>query len=568
MASYPNVNAANKYARDVVAGKIPACKWVRLACGRHLDDLKASEKRAYRFKFDRDAGERAAKFIQLLPHTKGKWARQGLRIKLEPWQLFIVCCLFGWKHKKTGRRRFREAYIEVPRKNGKSVIAAGIGLYMFIADREYGAEVYCGATTEKQAWEVFRPAKIMLQKTPELVEAAGIQINAKTLAKPDDGSRFEPVIGDPGDGSSPNCALIDEYHEHYSDNQYETMQTGMGAREQPLILAITTAGFNIAGPCFEKRKQVQQMLEKAPANDELFGLIYTLDVEDDWRDLKVLRKANPNYGVSVDDEFLAKQLADAIRYPAKQNAFKTKHCNIWCSAKNAWLNMNDWAGCGRPGLNIDDYRGMPCYVGVDLASRSDIAAIALVFRDKDEQGRDRWAVFVRPYLPRGAIERGGVNQAAYELWEHTGRLHITEGEELDFEVIREDLAAIAEAYDVQEIAYDKWRATQLAHQLMKDGANIIEVGGGIATMNAPMREVEAALVSGRLLHADDPCLNWMAGNVVAKEFKGCLTPMKEGNDRKIDGMVAILMAMSRAILADAVEPSLLDRLTDDDILVF
>ena len=164
MASYPNVNAANKYARDVVAGRIPACKWVRLACQRHVDEQKAAKTRAFPYRFDRDAAERACAFIQLLPHTKGKWARERKLITLEPWQLFIFSVLFGWMSKRSGQRRYREAYIEVPRKNGKSVIAAGVATYMLAADGEYGAEVYCGATTEKQAWEVFRPAKLMLQK--------------------------------------------------------------------------------------------------------------------------------------------------------------------------------------------------------------------------------------------------------------------------------------------------------------------------------------------------------------------------------------------------------------------
>lgn len=569
MASYPNVNGANKYARDVVAGKVPACKWVRAACQRHLDDLAASKKRAFRWTFDRDAAEGVCDFIQLLPHAKGKWAAQRELIRLEPWQQFIFCSVFGWVDKKTGRRRFREVYIEVPRKNGKSVLAAGVGLYMLCLDGEFGAEVYCGATTERQAWEVFRPARQMVRRTPELIEAFGIQVAAKNLAVIEDESKFEPLIGDPGDGQSPSCALVDEFHEHQTAALYETMLTGMGAREQPLMFAITTAGYNIAGPCYLQRNQVIDTLNGTVPNDELFGIIYTIDEDDDWKDPAVLRKANPNFGVSVDAEFLLKRQADAIRYPSRQNAFKTKHLNIWVSAKQAWLNIADWEACGDPTLTLDQFLGQPCWVGVDLASKSDVAAVALVFRDRItlDNGRevDRWTAFCRSYLPEGAIERAGPNKDAYQAWANADLLELTDGEEMDFDLIRDYLADLAEEFDIQEIAYDKWRATQLAHQLVKDGAEAVEVGGGIANMNMPMRELEAALLSRRFRHSADPVLTWMAGNVVTREYKGCLTPMKadEGktNLRKIDGMVAVLMAMSRALLADAPrDPTLSEHL--------
>ncbi len=236
--SYPNVNAANQYARDVVRGKIIACQFVIQACQRHLDDLMAEKSKSFRYRFDKDLAERAAKFIQLLPHTKGEWAFKRMPITLEPWQLFVICCAFGWVNKGTRLRRFREVYTEIPRKNGKSAISAGVALYCFACDNEFGAEVYSGATTEKQAWEVFRPARLMCKRTPMLTEAFGIEVNASNMNRPEDGARFEPLIGNPGDGSSPHCAVVDEYHEHATDALYTTMLTGMGARRQPLMWAI------------------------------------------------------------------------------------------------------------------------------------------------------------------------------------------------------------------------------------------------------------------------------------------------------------------------------------------
>ncbi len=555
MASYPNVNAANKYARDIVSGRIAACKEVRQACKRHIDDLKASKKRSYRFTFDKDEAEKACVFVQLLPHTKGQWARERKLIELEPWQKFIFCCVFGWVKKKDGLRRFSEAYCEIPRKNGKSVIAAGVGIYMLCADGEYGAEVYCGATTEKQAWEVFRPAKLMLEKTPALTNAAGIEIMAKNISIPADGSRFEPLIGNPGDGSSPSCALVDEYHEHDSPDLYETMVTGMGSREQGLMFIITTAGFNLAGPCYDKRRQAQQMLDDVMPNDELFAIIYTIDADDDWQDPATLRKANPNFGVSVSEEFLLKQQRDAIRYPSRTNAFLTKHLNIWVSARTAWLNMADWHACGHSELTLDQFTGRECWLGVDLASKTDIASIALLFRDKDENGRDQWIVFTRNYLPEGAIERAGNNRAAYEAWQNAGHLVVTDGEEIDFDQIREEIRDLAAMFQINEIAYDPWRATQLAHQLMKDGAEIVEYRNTVQNMSPPMREMEAAITGKRFIHSDDPVLTWMASNVTAKsDAKDNIYPRKERNENKIDGIIAILMALGRAMNADHEAP--------------
>jgi phage terminase large subunit-like protein len=325
------VESGERFARDVVAGKIPACLYVKQACRRHLDNIKASKRKDYPFRFDREEAERRIKFTELLPHTKGEWAKFGKRVTLEPWQIFGMMCMFGWLRKKDGTRRFREAYWEIPRKNGKSVIAAAVALALalFCIGREYGAEMYSGATTEKQAWEVFRPARLMVQRTPELQEAAGIVVNAKSLYRPDDGSRLEPVIGNPGDGASPSGAIVDEYHEHASADLYETMQTGMGARTQPLMFVITTAGADIEGPCYELRGRAVEMLAGIVEDDELFAWIWTIDEGDDWTDATVLRKANPNFGVAIYEDNIRAAHQRAIRNARLANAFKTKHLNIW-----------------------------------------------------------------------------------------------------------------------------------------------------------------------------------------------------------------------------------------------
>ena len=246
---------AKGYARDVISGKIPAGKSIRLQCQRFVNELKIEKQKAFPYRFDAEKAARVCRFIERLPHSKGKWARKKETLRLEPWQIWILACTFGWLRKRDGLRRFRVLFVVVPRKNGKSAIAAGIGLYMLCADGEFGAEVYSGATNEKQAWEVFGPARLMAQRTPALLAKFGVEVNAKSLVRIDDNSKFETIIGDPGDGQSPSCSIHDEYHEHDDDGQVDTMQTGMGAREQPLQAKITTAGDNLAGPCY---KEVQE----------------------------------------------------------------------------------------------------------------------------------------------------------------------------------------------------------------------------------------------------------------------------------------------------------------------
>jgi phage terminase large subunit-like protein len=543
----PHVTVANRYAKDVVSGKIVACKWVKLACQRHLNDLKAEKTKDFLFKFDAEAAEKVCNFLELLPHTKGKWGQKQELIVLQPWQCFIFCVLFGWKQKKNGRRRFRKAYIAVPRKNGKSIIAAGIGLYMFAADGEFGAEVYSGATTEKQAWEVFRPAKQMLERTQDFKEAIGAEVWAKVLLSPADGSRFEPVIGKPGDGASPSCAIVDEYHEHDSPDLVDTMETGMGARDQPLLVEITTAGFNIAGPCYDQELDAKKMLEGALDIEDLFAIVYTIDEDDDWSDPKSLRKANPNMGVSVDEDFLLAQQRNAVQNASHQTRFKTKHLNVWCSAKTAWMNIVDWNKCADFTLRPSQFKGETCYKALDLASRSDICADATLFKKRID-GKDHYYLFGRYHLPEDAILNNTKNRGAYQKWVIEGFLEQHDGAEIDFEIIKDEVKASMDEFGPEELVFDPWRASQLAQELMKEGAEAVEFRQTVQNMSAPMKELESAVKAGRFHHDGNPVLTWMVSNVVAKvDAKDNIYPRKEKPENKIDGVVAAIMAVARAM---------------------
>jgi len=549
------VGTATGYAQAVVKGKIVACKWVKLACKKHLDELKASRRRVFPYYFDPDAANKVCTFLSLMPHTKGKWARKRETITLEPWQCFAFCVLFGWKIKKNDRRRYRKAYFAVPRKNGKSIIGSGIGLFMFAADGEFGAEVYSGATTEAQAWEVFRPAKQMLERTPQLQQALGAEVWAKALLSPADGSRFEPVIGKPGDGASPSCAIVDEYHEHDTSELVDTMETGMGAREQPLLLMITTAGFNIAGPCFDQEQDAKKVLDGVLDDPELFALIYTIDDGDDWTSPAVLRKANPNFGISVDEDFLLAQQRQATQSASKQTRFKTKHLNIWCSAKSAWLNMLEWNKCADLALRPEQFRGERCYITLDLASRSDVCVIMLMFV-REIEGKQHFYLFGHYYLPEHAIENDPKNSNAYRKWVIEGFLQQHDGAEIDFDLIEEDTLELIGHYGPEEVVFDPFRAAQLEQRLTKRGITAVEVGQTVKNLSLPMKEFESAIKAGRVHHDGNPLLTWMASNVVAKlDAKDNIYPRKEKPEQKIDGIVATIMGVARAISGEVATTS-------------
>ncbi|WP_421868089.1 terminase large subunit [Marinobacter adhaerens] len=571
MSAYPNVNAAQKYARDVVGGRIVACSYVKAACARHLNDLKAAKAKSYPYRFDRDLAERACRFVQLLPHTKGEWARGNQRIVLEPWQLFSFSMVFGWIRKKDKLRRFREVYEEVPRKNGKSIKVAGAGLYAFCADNEYGAEVYCGATSEKQAWEVFRPALKMARKLPNLRNRFGIVPWAKKLER-GDGSVFEPVIGDPGDGSSPSMSIIDEYHEHPDSRLYDTMITGMGARSQPLLWVITTAGFDIAGPCYEMRERAIEMLEGTSQDDELFAIIYTIDPKDDWTTDEAILKANPNAGVSVKLDYLKSQRDKAVARARLANKYKTKHLNVWVSSKEGFFNMEDWKRCEDRSLTIDQFRGEDCILAFDLARKLDMNSMARLFSRQVDGKTHYYCVSPRFWVPEDTAFDNEDRRLGerYQGWIESKHLDATDGSEVDYREILECAKEANLETPAQEAPIDPHGAANLSHQLDDEGLNPITMVQNYTNMSDGMKELEAAIVSGRFHHDGNPIMTWCVGNVVGKYLPGnddVVRPIKQGDHNKIDGAVALIMAIGRALANAQIGESVLDTLSDDDILV-
>lgn len=537
------VAIASGYVRDVVTGRIVAGRLIRLACERFERDRKSERSKRFPYRLDAVAATRACAFIELLPHVKGEWARNREPLTLEPWQVFLLVQLFGWIRKSDGKRRFRKASLYVARKNGKSLLAAGIALYCLAMDEEPGAEVYCGATTEQQAWEVFRPAKQMAEKTPDLGEVLGVQVNARTLFVPDTGSRFAPLIGKPGDGASPSCAIIDEYHEHPDSTQYDAMLTGMGARSQPILLVVSTAGETVEGPCRDDWQTCERILEGQIQDEEHLCLVYAIDPEDDWADPAALPKANPNIGVSVTEEFLRARIKEAVDNARHQQRVQIKHCNRWVGARNAYFNVRAWDDLGRRPRSLEDLRGRSCFVGLDLAARQDLAAVQVLF---PPDGNEPWYTFGRYYLPEAATE--GADRAHFAAWVDGGHIVKHDDVLIDFDAILADILEFSERFRIVELGFDQWQATQLVAGLMKAGVSCVQIPQTTAHLSQPMKELDALIKSASIEHDGNPCMSWMMGNVTAKtDANDNVFPRKERPEAKIDGPAALINALARGV---------------------
>ena len=539
--NHDHTNAAKQYARDVTRGKIVTCKLVQLSCQRFLDDLKRKAK-DFEWKFNQDRAERACRFLELLPHVKGKWS--GLLLKLEPWQSFIICNLYGWENRKTYLRRFRRAFVFLPRKNGKTTLAAGIGLLMLTVESEPGAEVYTGATSEDQASEVFRPAKAMAEKAEGFKNIFGVDVMKTSIFREDGLSFFKKLIGKPGEGQSPYAAIHDEYHEHQTSEQVDSMDTGMGARQEPLQLIITTAGVDVSGPCKEFDDYTRKILEGSMQDERMFSLHYTCDDDSDWEDFETWKMANPNLGVSVSEDYLLGKLNEAKQRVSQQNVVRTKHLNQWMNAGSSWMNMSIWRKCEEPRLKLEDFKGQPCWVGIDLASKIDITAVIALFRRDD-----LWYAFGRYYLPEDTVQLPENDH--YRRWQAEGWLTVTDGARTDFHRVEDDLKENFEHYPIKELAFDPREASYLVQNIMGWAPfECVEVPQGPAHISEPMKELEAVIYDNKL-RFNDPVLTWMMSNVVLKQSKtGAIKyyyPSKERDSQKIDGVVALIMALGRAV---------------------
>ena len=537
-----HADRAAQYCRDVTAGTVPACKWVRLACERQVADLQRED---WPYRFSAAKANRFCQFAECLPNIKGKWG--GSPLKLEAWQSFIFCVVFGWINRKTGHRRFRTAYNELPRKQGKSTLSSPVGLYMLTEDAEEGAEVYSAATTRDQARIVFGDAQAMARRTPEFRDYYGVQVGAHNINVLRTASKFEALSaeGDTLDGLNIHCAIVDELHAHKTRDVWDVLETATGSREQSLIWAITTAGSNKTGICYEQRDYVTKILERTIVDETYFGIIYTIDEGDEWNSEAAWRKANPNYGVSVLAEDIARLAHKASQTPAAVNNFLTKRLNVWVNADAGLFDMAAWQKCGDLALKPEDFAGCPCYIGVDLGFVDDIAAVVKVFmRDGIPH------VFGRYYLPEETIAESRNSQ--YSGWHRMNKIVGTDGNVTDEERIIDDLADDLTKYDVKEFAFDPYNALKITNPLLKRGVSESRLLGfpqTVAMMSPATEGLMKRVRAGDIRHDGCPVLTWAMSNVVGHyDSKDNVYPKKERPENKIDPAIALIMALARATI--------------------
>lgn len=546
----------------MISGEIPACKWVKLACQRQVEDLARPAgnlaSKTWIWHFDEAKAARVCRFIELLPHIKGKWATPNLR--LEAWQVFILTTIFGWVDAQ-GLRRFKTVYIEVPRKNAKSTLTSGVALYCLCED-EPGAEIYSAATKKDQAKIVWEVAKRMVRKTPGLQRRFGVEVAAHSIFVEERAASFVPLSSDEDglDGLSPYFASVDELHAHKTGAVWDVLDSGTGARNQSLLWAITTAGWNQAGVCYEQRTYVTKILEKFHEDDRYFGIIYTIDLPekledgtmtpgDDWRSPEAWAKANPNYGVSVRADDIAAIARKAMLSARSQNNFLTKRLNVWVTAQQAYFNLHAWkTKCFREGLKIEDFAEDPCYIGLDLASKVDIADKVRLFKREEADGV-HWYVFGTHYLPEDVVKAGvHANTQHYAGWSEQGHLELTDGEAIDMDLIEQGVRDDVGRFNVQMIGNDPWNGEQLRQHLESEGLPVVTVPMNVKHLSEPMKEIDALILRGRIHHDGDPAATWMMGNVVNKRDKNDNDfPNKERAESKIDFAVALIIAMGNAM---------------------
>jgi len=594
----PHINAAEvaiKYAKEVISGSIVAGKLVKLAAKRFIRDLKNGAARGLRF--DTAAAQHVVDFFGHLHHSKGEWG--GRIFILSPFQVFVLANLFGWK-RADGTRRFRESYIELARKNGKSTFVSGIALYMEIADGEPGAEVYSAATKKDQAKIVFDEAVRMMKASPSLAgrlslnQAKGAPQAWRNLNDLATNSKFEPLPADAGtlDGLNIHCAIIDELHEHTSRYLYDKIIKATGSRRQPMVIEITTAGCDRQSICFKQREYGEKTLTgliPAAESDYFFTFIACLDEgdpsavppipPDDIFDEKNWPKGNPNLGVSKKMDNLRQGATKALNDNTERNSFMRYDMNVWTTQDVRWMQPEKWAACNAAAANgakdwdpkklrlaaEADLAGRVCFGGLDLSSVNDITAYLLLFppvseiinkrREYDPKlGRmveneyierpadTQWRVLPYFWLPQGSIaERVRKDRIQYDVWVREGFIETTPGNTIDKEFIRAKIHKLAAIYKLEKLGYDRWSMNDwLAPKLLSDGLPVEGVGQGFESMTSPMREIMGLVLSIKLEHYGNPVLAWMASNVAVKtDPAGSIKPDKDASREKIDGISAL-----------------------------
>lgn len=580
MPSRPMATAARDYAAIALAYAKGAVadryqrrhgKFVRLAAQRHLNDLKKSRRKDFGFRFSEWHANDVCDFIEKLPHVEGVWKNPN--IVLEPFQIFILACVFGWRRKDNGYRRFTLVYEEVARKNAKSTKTAGISLYCLCCEGDVGPQVLTAATTFDQAKKVFYPAKRMVEKTPDLQDAFSITAWAKSITCADNGGYMQPIHAKSKtqDGHNPKLVTLDELHAHEDRGLYDVMRSSQGQQINPLFWQITTAGFNLEGICYEQRAFAIKVLQGEVEADHVFGIIFTLDraidyspprkLDDDPYDERNWIKANPLLA-SADSQALWIYLRNrATEARAGQEGdFLTKNMNQWLGAAQAWLNAKKWATLAQPDLRLKDFRGLDCYMGFDLSAVSDITAMCLAALDAD----NRLLIKTWFFVPEAALERTSQadreNVELYKKWRKAGKLFTCKDDMIDVEQVRRHAVRIARVLGVKRMTGDQFNSLTFASQVNAelpgpDGQSLAQIMvKSAANVTPAAKDIEARVHASKkvmIAHDDNPVMNWMVGNaVVDRRVNGSILPKKAKamSRQKIDGVDALINARAPMII--------------------
>ena len=535
------VDDALDYARGVADGAQPASRHARGACARFIRDHAEAQRKSCRWSFDDDAAIRAMLFATQMPNIKGPEA--GKNIILMPWQKFAYANIFGFKERETGARRFRQGVVFVPKGNGKTTISAPLAMYMTFGEDEGGAEGYAAAVTRDQARILFDTAQHMVRRSPDMQRAWGVGVRVNAIYQEHSASRFIPISSDAKalDGLNVAVAVLDEIGSHRTAEVYDALMTATGKRRQPFVLSISTATANSAGIGKRLWDYLDRVVLGEQEDDRLFGVIYSVDDTDDPWDEATWIKANPGWGRSVQPDAIRAIMRQARNNPAQEASARTRHLNVWVGADEALFSTRAWNACGDRDLRLDDFEGQECHLALDLASKTDLAALVMVF-----PRAETYAVFARCYLNEAAVMEA--RNPSYPGWAANDELTITPGNETDFGMIEDDVADMCRRFRVLSLAYDPWGSTQLAQRLTAQGVPCVEFRSNTQNFSEPTKELEAAIRAGRLRHDMNGPLAWCIGNVVGHyDARGNVYPRKARPENKIDGAIALIMGIARCM---------------------
>lgn len=514
---------------------------------------KAKTKTLQAYVFDEAAASRACEFFpRFLKHIKGPKA--GKSFDLEPWQIEIVREVFGWK-RPDGTRRYRIVYIEIPRKNGKSSFGAGLATYLLFADGEQGAEVYSAAGDRNQAAIVFDAAKKMVQNSPSLDKRADCY--KRTIVYEAMSSSYTVLSSDAPlkHGLNPHGVIFDELHVQPNRELVDTLDTATGARAQPLTIYLTTAGFDKNTICGEIHDYALKVKNGIVKDESFLPVIFGADEDDDWMDPKTWKKANPNLGVSISMDYLREKCDKAKEIVAYENTFKRLHLNMWTQQSKRAISIRKWDACAGKVVE-EELEGRHCYAGLDLANTMDVNALVYLFPMDDGS----FKVLPRFFIPEESLnERSKKASDMFRLWVRLGHVKTTEGDVTDYDAISKQIEEDAQRFEIKEIAFDRWNATQLVQKIMGLGLTAVPIGQGFASMSAPTKEFFRLVLAKMLNHGGNPVLRWMVDNLMVRQDPaGNVKPDKEKSSQKIDGVVALIMALARAIATDPGRESVYD----------